>query len=65
MAFVGRWIMSNNEIFTPEYIKNASDTKSVGSKETSASDLQIELDKYSTSKPRRVVIRARIINDKG
>ena len=54
------------KVFSDKYIKSTTNTKSSEAKKPSH-DIDIDLEKekrYSSSKPRRTILRARIIHDK-
>lgn len=59
--------MSNDDIFGSEYVNNAQDTSREKKKSEVKSLLkepvkEVDMSKYGTSKPRRVLIKAKITN---
>ncbi len=59
--------MSNDDIFGSEYVNNTGDTSSAQKKSEVKSLLkepvkEEDMEKYGTSKPRRVLIKATITN---
>jgi hypothetical protein len=54
--------MDNQENFSREYIKDSGTKKQLDIK--ASSDMLIDTDKYGISKPKRVVLRAKITHGK-
>lgn len=56
--------MNNQENFSSEYIKESGTTKQVEAKSIDEQAVHFDTNKYGISKPRRVILRAKIKHDR-